>query len=314
MTTTANDQVPPSGEQYEIAYARHRVVVSEVGATLRQFNVDGLEVIDGFELSERASDGRGQVLSPWPNRLGDGSYSFEGVNAHAALDEPERLNAIHGLVRWLGWNLVGRAQNVVTLSTVLQPQPGYPWRLFLTIEYRLGRDGLTVTTEARNGSDTAAPFGLGFHPYTTIGTPTVDTARLTVRAKSRLVSNERGLPTGVAEVTGTEFDFRKKRLIGPTALDTGFCDFDREDDETIRVHLEHPDKTPSLTVWADRSFKYFMIYTADHVTDPSRARSAVAIEPMTCPPDAFRSGTDVVRLAPGASWRGSWGISVQNND
>ena len=107
-------------------------------------------MIDGFDVSERCSDGRGQVLAPWPNRLEDGQYSFDGCPANAALDEPERHNAIHGLVRWLPWTLLGRAQNVVTLGIVLYPQPGYPWRLSLTVEYRLGRDGLSVTTEARN--------------------------------------------------------------------------------------------------------------------------------------------------------------------
>ncbi|MFZ0664589.1 MAG: aldose 1-epimerase family protein [Acidimicrobiales bacterium] len=314
MTTTPKPTQPPSGEQYEIAYGHLRVVVTEVGATLRAFNVAGHDVIDGYDISERCGDGRGQVLAPWPNRLGDGRYTFEGTSAAAALDEPDRHNAIHGLVRWLGWNLLGMAQNVVTLATVLQPQPGYPWRLSVTIEYRLGRAGLSVTTEARNDSDVAAPFGIGFHPYTTVGTPTIDTARLSVAAGRRLTSDERGLPTGEADVSGSEFDFRKKRLIGPTVLDTGFCDIERERDDTIRAHLEHPDNERSLTVWADSTFKYFMIYTADHVSDPQRSRTAVAIEPMTCPPDALRTGNDLIRLAPGGTWRGSWGISVKSKN
>jgi aldose 1-epimerase len=309
MSNTMTDQLPPSGEQFEIAYGHHRVVVSQVGAALRSFQTPGHDVIDGFDMAQRCSDGRGQVLAPWPNRLGDGRYTFDDVTASAALDEPEHHNAIHGLVRWLPWVLLGRAQNVATLAVTLHPQPGYPWRLSLTVEYRLGREGLTVSTEARNTGEGIAPFGLGFHPYVSVGVPSIDTARLLIPANRRLVSDERGLPMGEADVAGTEFDFRKKRLVGPTKLDTCYRDFMREEDGTVRVDVQHPDGQKGVTVWADASFSYLMVYTADGVSDPSRRRSSVAIEPMTCPPDAFRSGTEVVPLEPGASWRGSWGIS-----
>ena len=216
MSNEPTGDPPPSGEQFEIGYGHHRVVVTEVGATLRVFSTSGFDVIDGFDASERCSDGRGQVLAPWPNRLGDGQYTFDGCSASAALDEPERHNAIHGLVRWLPWTLLGRAQNVVTLGVVLYPQPGYPWRLSLTVEYRLGRDGLSVTTEARNTGANTAPFGLGFHPYLSVGTPTIDTARLLVPALRRLVSDDRGLPTSESEVAGSEFDFTKYRRLHKT--------------------------------------------------------------------------------------------------
>jgi aldose 1-epimerase len=309
MPTNANEMLPPSGEQHEIGYGNHRVIATEVGAALRVFNVSGYDVIDGFDVSGRCTDGRGQVLAPWPNRLGDGRYTFEGTAAAAGLDEPEHHNAIHGLVRWLPWTLLGKAQNVVTLGTVLHPQPGYPWRIGLTIEYRLGREGLAITTEAKNTGADEAPFGLGFHPYLTVGAPTIDNNRLLVPARKRLVTDQRGLPTGDAEVAGTEFDFSAERLIGPTVLDTGYADLSRSSDGTVRVELDNADGTRGVTVWADGGFGYLMVYTADKVTDVNKRRASIAIEPMTCPPDALRAGTSIVHLAPGASWRGTWGIS-----
>jgi aldose 1-epimerase len=309
MSGIETEEAPPSGEQYEIGYGHHRVVVTEVGATLRAFSASGHEVLDGFDVSELCSDGRGQVLAPWPNRLGEGRYTFEGRSANAALDEPEHHNAIHGLVRWLPWSLLGRAQNVVTLGLVLHPQPGYPWRLSLTIEYRLGRDGLSVTTEARNSGGQPAPFGLGFHPYLTVGTATVDSARLLVPARRRLVTNERGLPTGEVELAGSEFDFSTGRPLGSMRLDTGFCDLVREPDDSVRVELDHPDGERGLTLWADSGFSYLMVYTGDNAKDAARRRTSIAIEPMTCPPDALRSGTSVIDLPAGSEWRGSWGIS-----
>jgi aldose 1-epimerase len=309
MSGIETEEAPPSGEQYEIGYGHHRVVVTEVGATLRAFSASGHEVLDGFDVSELCPDGRGQVLAPWPNRLGEGRYTFEGRSANAALDEPEHHNAIHGLVRWLPWSLLGRAQNVVTLGLVLHPQPGYPWRLSLTIEYRLGRDGLSVTTEARNSGGQPAPFGLGFHPYLTVGTATVDSARLLVPARRRLVTNERGLPTGEVELAGSEFDFSTGRPLGSMRLDTGFCDLVREPDDSVRVELDHPDGERGLTLWADSGFSYLMVYTGDNAKDAARRRTSIAIEPMTCPPDALRSGTSVIDLPAGSEWRGSWGIS-----
>lgn len=305
------DEPPPSGVQFAIAYGHQQVIITEVGATLRSYTDGGEDVLDGFALGEMASGGRGQVLAPWPNRLGDGRYSFEGRNGRAALDEPERRNAIHGLVRWVPWQMVSRMQNVVTLCAALFPQPGYPWRLGLSIEFRLGREGLRVTTEATNASSTPAPFGIGFHPYLTVGTPSVDTTRLLLPAKRRLVTDERGLPTGDAGVGGTEFDFSAGRPIGPTKLDTAFTQLEHGPDGLTRVELSNPQGDKRTTLWMDENYRYIMVYTGDTL-DPPRRRASVAIEPMTSPPDALRSGRDLIRLEPGVAWRGSWGITTKS--
>ncbi|HZM55802.1 MAG TPA: hypothetical protein VFC03_12340, partial [Acidimicrobiales bacterium] len=130
-----------TGDQWVIGHGHQRVVITEVGATLRSFTVGERAVIDGFGPAEWSHGGRGQVLAPWPNRLGDGRYSFEGVDAQAPLDEPSRNNAIHGLVRWVPWRMTGRAQNKVSMEYELHPSPAYPFALRLALEYRLGRVG-----------------------------------------------------------------------------------------------------------------------------------------------------------------------------
>src|SRR3979411_1230033 len=93
----------PSGEQYEILFGDQRAVVTEVGATLREYLSGGRAILEGFASSEICSGGRGQVLMPWPNRLRDGAYAFGGSRLQLPLSEPERRNAIHGLVRWANW-------------------------------------------------------------------------------------------------------------------------------------------------------------------------------------------------------------------
>ncbi|HZM54772.1 MAG TPA: hypothetical protein VFC03_07065, partial [Acidimicrobiales bacterium] len=152
------------------------------------------------------------------------------------------------------------------------------------------------------------PFGLGFHPYLTVGTNTVDMMRLEVPATNRLIADDRGLPVGRGPVAGTEFDFTQGRLIGVTRLDTGFTSLIRGADGRARVELDHADGGQGTTLWTDERFGYLMIYTGDTL-NPEERRTSLAVEPMTCPPDALRSGTDVAVLRPGARWTGSWGIT-----
>jgi aldose 1-epimerase len=309
MPATPKTELAPAGLQHDIGHGRQQAVVTEVGATLRSYTVDGAPLIDGFGVTDMCSSGRGQVLAPWPNRLGDGRYALDGRSGRAAWDEPERRNAIHGLVRWLPWRLQSRAQNVVVLACTLFAQPAYPWRLEFVLEYRLGRDGLAVTAAVTNADEVPAPFGLGFHPYLTLGSPTIDTVRLTLPGERCLVTDERGLPTGDSIVAGSELDFTSGRRIGPTKLDTAFTALRRDDDGLVRVQLDDTETGRRATVWMDEHFGYVMAFTADTVEPAGRRRQSMAIEPMTCPPDALRSGTDLVRLEPGASWQASWGIS-----
>ncbi|HUY64625.1 MAG TPA: aldose 1-epimerase family protein [Acidimicrobiales bacterium] len=308
MAPSSPARLAPSGRQFVLGHGRDQVVVTEMGATLRTYQRAGRPVVDGFDEDDLCPSGRGQILAPWPNRLADGRYRFGERRGRAALDEPEHANAIHGLVRWLPWEPRSQAQNVLTMACVLHPQPGYPWRLGLSVEYRLGRDGLSVTTEATNLDHVPAPFGIGFHPYLTVGTPAIDTTRLRLGSGHVLRSDGRGIPEGRAPVQGSEFDFRVERPVGPTRLDTAFTDLERDSDGLAWVEMGHPDEDRSVSLWMDSTFGYVMAYSADTVVAEERRRRSLAVEPMTCPPDAFRSGESLVVLEPGASWRGAWGI------
>src|SRR6185437_453547 len=300
----------PTGQQWRIGHGRHEVVVCEVGATLRHYTVGDRQVIDGFGSDEWSHSGRGQVLAPWPNRLADGRYEFNGMRAQAALDEPERRNAIHGLVRWLPWTLQTRHQNQLSLRLQLHPSPGYPFSLLLELEYHVGRDGLTVTTTAQSLEEGPVPFGLGFHPYLTAGPETVDGAILHVPARHTLALDDRGLPTGApTPVEGTDRDFTGSRFVGPAVLDTAYTTLARDPDGMVRASLDAPGGAAGATLWADAGFSYLMVYTGDTLPDVARRRRAVAIEPMTCPPNALRTGKDVIDLQPGREWTARWGIS-----
>lgn len=296
----------PSGEQLELVHRDRRAVVVEVGGGLRTYAVGGRELLDGYAADEMCTSGRGQVLMPWPNRIEDGRYEFDGRSHQLPLTEVEAANAIHGLVRWAAWTVGERETDRVVLEHALHPQPGYPFALSLRIEYALDDDGLTVRTTATNVGAEPCPFGSGMHPYFTLGSPTVDEVTLTVPARTVLDPGPRGLPAGRRAVDGTEWDFRRARRLGATKLDTTFTDLERGDDGRARVVLRSDEREAELTVWADDAYRYFQLFTGDPLPDVDRR--SLAVEPMTCPANAFRSGEGLVRLEPGASWTGAWGI------
>ena len=289
-----------SGEQIELELGDQRVVIVEVGAGLREYSANGAPVLDGYAADAVCDSGRGQLLMPWPNRIDGGSYDFGGQSHQLALDEPERRNAIHGLVRWAAWTVVERAADRVRLEHRLHPSPGYPFALALGVEYALTADGLSVLTEATNVGADACPFGAGAHPYLAVPGDRVDDITLQVPAQTVLQADERGLPVGSVPVEG-ELDFRTPKPVGEVKLDHCFTDLVRDEDGLARVRLGE------TTLWADESYPYLMIFTGDPL--PVGARRSLAVEPMTCAPNAFRSGDGLVRLEPGETHAGAWGIT-----
>src|SRR6516165_1296307 len=115
------DMIAPSGEQIEIVAEDQQAMVVEVGGGLRSYSAGGRELIDGYVAHEMSSSGRGQALIPWPNRLQDGSYEFDGRRHQLPLNEPERRNAIHGLVRWAAWTASTRERHRVVMEHMLSP-------------------------------------------------------------------------------------------------------------------------------------------------------------------------------------------------
>jgi aldose 1-epimerase len=300
--------IKPSGRQIAIAAGDQQAVVVEVGGGLRCYCAGGRELVDGYGADEMSSAGRGQVLIPWPNRLQDGTYEFDGRRHQLPLNEPERRNAIHGLVRWASWSAAAQEPDRAVMDYVLHPEPGYPFTLGISIEYVLSDSGLKVRTTATNLGAEPCPFGSGAHPYLTLGTPAIDDLLLRVPGQTIVRSDERGLPIGRAAVAGTPYDFRQPRRIASTQLDTAFTDLERDRDGVARVGLRDPNRGTEVSLWVDRSYPYLMLFTGD--TLPSaRRRRGLAVEPMTCPPNAFRTGDALVRLEPGASFTGTWGIT-----
>ena len=300
----------PSGDQFEFAAGGYRAVVTEAGATLRVLEHDGRPLIHGFAEDEMSSAGRGQLLMPWPNRIRDGAYTFDGRDLQLGLTEPARHNATHGLARWEAWSPEEHASSSASLSYRLMAQSGYPWTVDLHVLYDLSADGLTVTQTATNLGDRPAPYACGAHPYLAAGPAPVDGWELTVPASLRLIADDRQIPVGEEDVTGTAYDFRAARPLHDTVLDDAFGDLARDDAGLATVEVRDPATGRGVALWVDERHPWVMVFSADAGWDPPR--QALAVEPMTAPPDAFRSGRDLARLAPagepGDELSVSWGI------
>jgi aldose 1-epimerase len=299
----------PTGDQIELRHRDQTAVVVRVGGGLRAYDAAGRAVVDGYDAPARVDGGRGQVLAPWPNRVRDGRYHWAGQDQQLALSEAANHNAIHGLVRWSEWAVVERSPSRVTVATRVWPQPGYPFLLDVTAAYELDADGLSVALTGRNAGDAALPYGVGQHPYVTAGTELVDDAVLTVPAEAWLPTDERGLPLSSEPVEGTPWDFRAGRQLGDLALDTPFAELTLDGDGRAVVRLVRADRTHGVEVWCGEGTGYLQVFSGDTLA-PQRRRRGLAVEPMSCAPDAFNSGAGLVTLQPGQSHTLSWGLQA----
>lgn len=298
-----------SGQQFEISCGEQRITVVEVGGGIRQFEVGGRPVLDSYPINAICDGAHGAPLIPWPNRLADGRYRFDGVDHQVALTEPEKHNAIHGFLHWRPWHAVRQTKTRVTMGIRLFPMQGYPFLLDVEVDYVLDDDGLTVATTATNPGDRPCPYGAGQHPYLSPGSGLVDDCTLALAAATRIVTDEeRQLPTGTEAVAGSVYDFREARLLGAQRIDFAFTDLTRDAQSRAWARLGGPDgRTAEL--WVDESYPIIELYTGDTLA-PDRRRRGLGTEPMTCPPNAFQSGDGVIRLEPGQAVTTTWGARL----
>jgi len=295
----------PTGEQWTIGHGPFEATIVEVGGGLRTFTRDGVDVVAGYAAEEPCASGRGQQLMPWPNRIRDGRYTFGGTKHQLSVTEVPRGNASHGLVRWALWELVELVDDRVTVGYRLHPQPGWDHFLDLRTTYLLDDSGLVVTTAARNVGPSAAPFGYGAHPYLATGDTLLPDIELRIPAATWLEVDDRMLPAATHPVGEGPYDFRTARRVDDARLDTAYTDVLRDDDGMWRATVSAADR--SATLWADAAFPWLQVFTA--IAQDRKGVVGVAVEPMSCPADAFNSGDALVVLEPGDEWTGTWGIT-----
>jgi aldose 1-epimerase len=313
--TLQNKSKPPMGEQYELQAAlggrRQQAVVTEIAASLRALEIDGVALLQDYPARTGPPSCAGWVLVPWPNRVAGGKWSYDGVTQQLEITEPGNGNALHGLLSGAAYSVAHRTEDSVTLAADVRPAPGYPFELETAVRYQLTADGLLVTHSLTNTGSQAAPVAVGAHPFLKLGTVPTEDLKLFIRADTHIEVDERLNPTGATTaVHGTPHDFRAGQRVGDVALDDAWSDVCREPDGSSLHYLEAPDGS-RVQLFMDASFGYVQAFTTNVFPSDGGLVTAVAVEPMTAPADALNSGEGLRWLAPGETWRLSWGIRYQ---
>jgi len=289
-----------TGERFAISAAGYSAEVSEVGAGLAGLWHDGVAVTVPTGADELPPKSTGCVLAPWPNRLRDGHYSFDGVDYQLALTEPATTTASHGFAKWTRWTCLEQTDSSALMQCDLVPQTGYPFEIRLHLLYRVDAEGLLVSAAATNTGQRPAPFGIGFHPYLDLADFPLAETELQIPAASVFSVDEQKIPVQKLPVAGTEFDLQRLRALGELRLDHGYADL------TASAAIVQTTRRRIEMRWS-KDFHNLQVFTPPQIAS---GRNAVAIEPMSCPANAFNSGDNLVRLEPEQRWSGEWSIRV----
>jgi aldose 1-epimerase len=300
--------IQPVGEPLILRLGAVEARVGTVAAALRSLRVGGADLVQPTPDDRAPASSNGIVLSPWPNRVRDARWTWNGQPLQLDITEVDRRNALHGLLQFTEYEVRDRANDEVTLAATIYPQHGWPFVVETWVRYRLLDDGLEVVHGAVNHSADPAPYATGTHPFLRVGDAPIADLRITVPAARYLAVDDRLNPTGLPTVDGTAFDLRGDPRVGDLALDTAYGELSLTDVEGGRgtsATLVAPDGARTI-LRQDLGWGWVQVYTTHEYASPDGPIDAVAVEPMTAPPDALNSGTDLIWIAPGEAWEGGW--------
>jgi len=309
--SAASAAAPLSGRRFVLENGGARAEVGSLAAVLRSLTVGGIHVTEPIGVDVVAPMGCGIVLAPWPNRVRDALWHLDGEPQQLDITEVPRRNAIHGLLRNTEYRLLAQDASSVTLGALIAPQHGWPFLLDTSVRYEVEPDGLTTTHSVTNLSPRRAPWAVGAHPYFRVGDVPVEQLTVTLTAAVRIALDERSNAGAEHPVdapgAGGPGDLRAGRRLEGLTLDSPYGQLANADGRADVAWLTAPDGS-STTLWADPAFGWIQAYTPPEFPRPTGPGLAVALEPMTGPPDALNSGTGLIWLEPGESWSGSWGV------
>jgi aldose 1-epimerase len=299
----------PTGEQFrltrETPNGLGEAVIVEVAASIREFRIGGVELTEPYGEFSSPPFADGIVLVPWPNRVKDGVWQLDGVPQQLDITEPDKHNSIHGLLRYTPYRVLEQTDGAVTLGATIFPQHGYPFLLETSVRHELTDDGMTVTHRITNESDLPAPVAIGTHPFFQIGDVPTEQLTLRVDAGTRFPADDRLIPSGEIPVDGTDYDLREGRAVSELTLDDAFGDVKPID--RVTAVLTAADGR-SVALWQDESFPYVQVFITRTFPRGTEFVTAIALEPMTAPANAFNSGQSLKWLNPGETWEAAWGI------
>lgn len=278
-------------------------VLPAVGCNCVRWQIGGRDLLycpPPDELTERPTRGGIPVLFPFPNRIRDGRFVWEGREYQLAKNDSTRENAIHGFSPRAAWQVLGTASGTdcASLDAAFSIPADWPASGVLELRIRLTPTALRYEALVL-ALDRPLPFGLGYHPY--FATTPDCRVQTPARARWELVDS---LPTGRRMPVDTERDLREPKPVAGLKLDDVYTDFPDtapDSDGLIeRGRVEYPG-TGVLRVRTSPAFRELVLFNPPH-------RKAVCVEPYTCPTDAIhlqeREDVGWRVLPPGGRWEG----------
>jgi len=248
---------------------------------------------------------RGAKLSPFPNRINQGEYIFHSKK-YSLNKNDNGKHALHGLIWNKPFEILSEdisAYNATLLVAYVYEgtEDGYPFHFQIRIEYQLNYNGFTCRTEIVNKSDVSIPVADGWHPYISLGKE-IDGFKLKLPSSKRLEADSGLIPTG----NSVEYNrFIETAYIGDTVMDSCF-ELNAVEGKAETV-LADDDRNIHIILWQEtntKGYNYVHIYTP-------LDRQSIAIEPMSCAPDAFNNGKGLIELQPEEQVSFTFGISVE---
>ncbi len=266
------------------------------------------ELIAGDKTIEELSgiDGnafRGAKLSPFPNRVNKASYFFKGKQY--PLSPNNFPHALHGLLwnvpfEFKGQELKNEFASITLVKQYKNEQAGFPFHYSIEIEYTLQPNSFSARTTIVNTSLESILMGDGWHPYFSTGL-SIDTLKLHLPSSKRLVLDDFLIPTGTYS--------KDDRFLVPMNLDGIVLDhcFEVEAiDGVVETQLIDETKNITVTIFqktGKQGYNFIQVYTPPN-------RKSIAIEPMSCAPDAFNNEKGLTILAPGESVGYEFGVRL----
>jgi len=301
----------------ELQKNNQHLIIDQLGGGVAEYYIENKkireDIIYGYrDHQEKGASMMGDVLFPFPGRVKDGKYEFAGKNYRLSGVDTKDGQAIHGFAKNSVWEIIKKDQDRVTVEFYIRKdkyqKQGFPFSLKIQLDYQLISDGFSCQTLVENIGDSPAPFGLGFHPYFTLGGGNINSIKLKIKAKKLIEFDRNLIPTGklIDLNKKNDLDFSYPKTIGEREIDN--CYFDLYFNQGIATTEISNDRGRKIAIWQNRSFPYLQIYSADTIGE-RHARRGLAIEPQTCTGFAFNKPDFGLKiLDPGKKFFGEWGV------
>ncbi len=251
-----------------------------------------------------SSDCASFLMLPYPNRVRDGKFTFEGREYELKFSEK---HSIHGDVRNRPWQVTAQAADSCTLEFDSRQVEGfnYPWHVKVELRLELEDTTLRAVTKIQNVNEEPMPFGYGFHPYFPRQLSAGDAPQVQI-ACDGVYPTERDvpLPTGPVMDCTPQDDMR---VFGPLKNNLDHC----FGGWSGRAVVEWPHTKVRVITEADPAHSHFVVYSPENA-------EFFAYEPQTQVNDAYnlaakgQENTGMQTLKPGETHESKvwWRVEV----